>query len=186
MAGALLELWQQAARAETGVGFASASERSDQKRKTMLPRRREDELVVRELSEETVVYDRRRDKAHCLNRTATLVWRHCDGQTSVAELAKLLHEELGVPADEQLVWHALVRLDKARLLTERLHPAKAGARRSRRELIKMGVAAVAVPVVMTILAPTPATAGPSCALHGQPCNVNANCCSGVCAGGSCV
>jgi hypothetical protein len=134
----------------------------------MQPLRREDELVIRELSEETVVYDRQRDKAHCLNRTAALVWRHCDGQTSVAELAKLLHEELGVRADEQLVWHALVRLDKARLLTERLHPAKAGARLSRRDLVRLGVAAVAIPVVMTILAPT-AQAGASCCGFSCPC-----------------
>jgi hypothetical protein len=151
----------------------------------MQPLRREDELVVRELSEETVVYDRQRDKAHCLNRTAALVWRHCDGQTSVAEVAKLLHEELGMPADEQLVWHALVRLDKARLLAERLHPAKAGPRRSRRELIKMGVAAVAVPVVMTILAPSAAMAASPCTPNGQNCLTGSQCCSGVCVAGRC-
>ena len=87
----------------------------------MLPLRRRDELVVQELSEETVVYDQRSHKAHCLNRTAALVWHHCDGQTSVGKLARLLHEELGLPADEQLVWHALVRLDRARTIAHALN-----------------------------------------------------------------
>ena len=48
----------------------------------MLPHARVNELIVRELPEETLVYDQKHDKAHCLNRAAALVWRHCDGQTT--------------------------------------------------------------------------------------------------------
>ena len=57
----------------------------------MLARRREDGLIVREVDGETLVYDRRRHKAHCLNRAAALVWRQCDGTTSVADATATFH-----------------------------------------------------------------------------------------------
>ncbi len=53
--------------------------------RALMPRARQDELVVEELSDETLVYDLKRHKANCLNRTAALVWQDCDGQTSVAQ-----------------------------------------------------------------------------------------------------
>ena len=75
-----------------------------------LPAARQAGLVVRELPGETLVYDLENNKAHCLNGTAALVWRRCDGQTTVAELAQTLHEELGLPADEVPVRLALEQL----------------------------------------------------------------------------
>jgi hypothetical protein len=39
----------------------------------MLPKRRETELIITELPGETLVYDTKRKKIHCLNRTAGLV-----------------------------------------------------------------------------------------------------------------
>ena len=47
-----------------------------------LPRMREQGLITDELPDEILVYDLDRHKAHCLNRTAALVWRQCDGKTS--------------------------------------------------------------------------------------------------------
>ena len=70
------------------------------------PEARRTGLTVRELAEETLVYDLERNKAHCLNRTAGLVWRHCDGRTARAQLAGILHEKLGLPADERLILEA--------------------------------------------------------------------------------
>ena len=86
--------------------------------RTLMPRARQDELVVEELQDETLVYDLKRHKACCLNRTAALVWGRCDGQTSVAEVAALLKKELEIPADEAVVWMALDRLGRAHLLSE--------------------------------------------------------------------
>ena len=40
----------------------------------MLPKARQEQLTVRELPDETVVYDLARHKAHCLNPTAALIW----------------------------------------------------------------------------------------------------------------
>ena len=42
----------------------------------MLPVRRAEGLIVQEVAEETVVYDQKGHRAHCLNKTAALVWRH--------------------------------------------------------------------------------------------------------------
>jgi hypothetical protein len=136
----------------------------------MLPRRREEDLLVRSLSDETLVYDLKRDQAHCLNETAAAVWQRCDGRTSVAQLAAMLRGECNIGADENVVWMALRQLQKARLLQTRVHPPSNLSRRSRRELIRtMGVAA-AVPVVMTILAPEARAQGSdTCTGTGPPC-----------------
>ena len=44
-------------------------------RPDQLPRARTSELIVKELPDETLVYDLANDKAHCLNHTAALVWK---------------------------------------------------------------------------------------------------------------
>src|SRR5262245_54838137 len=102
----------------------------------MLPFRREEDVMVQELPDETRVYDVKRNKAHCLNRSAALVWRHCDGQTTVAEIAKILHEELSIPAEEQMVWQTLERLQRAHLLSEPITPPVKLSRMSRRDWVR--------------------------------------------------
>ena len=140
----------------------------------MLPRAREDRLVVRELPDEVLVYDLDRHKAHSLNRSAALVWRHCDGHTAVAELAALLVKEWKSPVDEAAVWLALDRLGRAHLLREPAHAPGGGARYSRREVMRrMGIgAAVLVPMVTSIVSQAAAAAAGSCvannACGGQP------------------
>src|SRR4051812_27187471 len=85
------------------------------------PKARADGLVVQELMDEILVYDLVRHRSHCLNRTAALVWRHCDGSSSVPEMARRLHQELGAPVGEEAVWLALNRLSRAHLLHEKVH-----------------------------------------------------------------
>ena len=53
---------------------------SEMKNASRLPHARTDNLVIRELDDETLVYDMERDEAHCLNQTAALVWKQCDGK----------------------------------------------------------------------------------------------------------
>jgi hypothetical protein len=121
---------------------------------------RNDELVVRELPDEVLVYDLRRHKAHCLNQTAAFVWNHCDGQTTVGEIAKLMEEEWGTPVGEEVVWFTLDKLGKADLLQQRVTVPQAHAGVTRRSAVRqMGIGALmAVPVVMSIVSPTPAAA----------------------------
>ena len=54
-------------------------------------------LVVRELPEEVLVYDLDTHKALCLNRTAALVWKCCDGQTGIEGMLRALRAETGEP-----------------------------------------------------------------------------------------
>src|SRR5688500_2189312 len=74
---------------------------------SMKPIARRENLLVEEIGGEVVVYDRESDRAHSLNQTAALVWRHADGERSVAELAALVGSEFGAPADVELVRMAL-------------------------------------------------------------------------------
>jgi hypothetical protein len=124
----------------------------------LLPKARQDKLTVRELPDETLIYDHAAAKAHCLNQTAGLVWKHCDGQMTVAELAVMLQRELSAPAGEALVHLALEQLSRRRLL-EPLPAETADVRQSRRRVLrKLGVALAALPAIMTLTAPTAAQA----------------------------
>jgi hypothetical protein len=120
----------------------------------MLPRARREEVIIRELPEETLVYEKRSHRAHCLNRTAALVWRHCDGSKSEGDLAAIVGDELKVPAAEDLVHLTLEHLAKAGLLEGDCKVSTAAKGTSRRKmLVKLGVALALLPVVMSVTAP---------------------------------
>jgi hypothetical protein len=163
------------------------------------PTARRDGLIVRELEEETLVYDLERDEAHCLNHTAALVWKHCDGRLPVTEIAALVENELQAGVDEEVVWLALSQLRRKRLLTERVPRARSTSRISRREMAHRlaQAAVVALPIITTIAAPRPtaaASCSPNCGVPptaeccaaGCPCSGGDICCSGVCSAGSCT
>jgi hypothetical protein len=145
------------------------------------PLARRDGLVINELPEEIVIYDRESHKAHCLNQTAALVWKRCDGRTAPAKIAQSLQKELKAPVNEELVWYALEQLGKDGLLAEQFVTVQM----SRRELVRrLGLAAVvAVPLITTIIAPTPVQAAASnCVTCGTTlCCPPATCTLGVCA-----
>ncbi len=153
-----------------------------------MPTARTDDVVVEDLLDESVIYDLKTNQAHSLNQTATLVWRHCDGHTTVAQMATLLAKELDVPAHEALVWMTLKRLSRVHLLTAPVTVPAASAPYSRRDAMRaLGLAAV-LPVIASIVVPSAAHAQ-SCvsSCSGQPnctpCNptqCNRKCCAGAC------
>jgi hypothetical protein len=153
----------------------------------LIPEARREGLVVQELPGEVLVYDRERNKAHCLNSTAALVWSHCDGNRSVAQMASAIAAETQAPVDEDLIWLGVEQLSKSHLLRDgaKLPQPKAGV--SRREVMRrIGLAAaVALPVVTSIVAPKAAQAA-SCQPSGHACGNNAQCCSGNCSAGTCT
>ena len=162
--------------------------------RALMPRARQDELVVEELQDETLVYDLETHKARCLNRTAALVWRHCDGRTSVSEVAALLEEQSATPTDEAVVWMALDRLDRAHLLSEPVTLPADRAQYSRRQMIRtLGRVAgitLLLPVIESIVAPLAAAQGScvtSCAgvPDCTPCTTGTQC-NRQCCGGSCL
>jgi Coenzyme PQQ synthesis protein D (PqqD) len=161
----------------------------DRLMETYAPRARQEDLVIEGLGEETLVYDMRNHKAHCLNRTAALVWERCDGRATVAEMTTVLEKELSVMVRAEVVWVAIEQLDKAQLLTGAMPRAMAQRGLSRRAVIqKIGLgAALALPLVTSILAPTSAEASTCiaspnpCTPGGTPCCSGSTCnCTGVC------
>jgi hypothetical protein len=151
-----------------------------------IPRARTEGLVIRELPDEVLVYDLNRDRAHCLNTTAALVWKHCDGQTGVASMVQLLARECNAPVDEAVVWLALEQLGRTHLLSEQFPPPAQRPGLSRREVLRtLGkAAAVALPVVTSLVVPTASEAG-SCTSSGSACTTSAQCCTGICTSLTC-
>lgn len=128
----------------------------------MQPQTRSDEeLIVRRVGDELIIYDLHRDQGHALNHTAAFVFKQCNGQTSVEQMAARMAEELNIPYAEQVTNLALDRLYQANLLVDA--PAFSSANGiSRRDVLKLagkaGLAAAMLPVVTTMLVPPAAQA----------------------------
>jgi len=142
------------------------------------PRMRENGLVVDDLPDEVLVYDLENHQAHCLNRTAALVWRSCDGKSSPLEIAHRLTAELDAPVGEDLVLLALNQLAGQHLLKKDNLISAQFAVLSRRQMVRrLGLAtAVAIPLVTSIVAPRAVEAA-TCQPSGNPCVPNKACCS---------
>ena len=137
----------------------------------IIPKARKDGLIVRILGEETLVYDLERDRAHCLNRLAALIWQQCDGKTTVADLMRLSQDKVLASGKEDLILSALNQLSRAHLLQEKLKKLQETSRFSRREVMrKLGrAAAISLPLVTSITAPVRAQIGtPPPPPSGQP------------------
>jgi len=139
------------------------------------PRARTSRLVTRDLGDELLVYDLERHKAYCLNQVAMQVFRHCDGETTIPDMALRIGNALGMPVDEQAVRLGLVRLEKAHLLDSAVAQI---LYTSRREMLRtLGRAAVVVgPLVTAITVPTSAQAASGCLPVGSPCTGPGQCC----------
>jgi hypothetical protein len=128
-----------------------------------LPRARQEGLLEETVGEELLLYDRESHVAHCLSPIAACVWRHCDGERDVTELA-------GLPGiSESLVADALHELHEKDLLDdEPTLPESTVSGISRREaisrVVRYGAAAAAAPLIVSATAATPAMAssGASC------------------------
>ena len=144
-----------------------------EKTEQQAPLARKEGLLIQELHGEVLVYDLDRDKAHCLNPAAALIWQHCDGQTTIAELTRILEKSLATLIDEDVIWCALNQLEKDRLLEQPIVWPSEMERISRRTLVRrLGIAAILLPLITTITAPN-ALAGTSCI--AKSCTTDADC-----------
>src|SRR5258708_242168 len=112
----------------------------------LAPKARKNKLIVKELSNEVLIYDENNHQAHCLNETAALVWKCCDGRTSIAKMTRRLEKQLSVAVPEQTVWLALKQLEGSRLLDMPVTSRARIPHTSRRAVMRtIGIAAVALP-----------------------------------------
>jgi hypothetical protein len=140
------------------------------------PLARASRLVVKEVADEVLVYDLERSRAHSLNPVAAAVWRRCDGTRTLADLAVAVRAA-GTPITDETVQYALQELGRARLLAA---PVATRAMTRREVMRRLGTAAaVALPLVTSVIAPTAAEAQ-SCLGEGAECSDSSQCCSNNC------
>lgn len=149
-----------------------------------LPLARTEQLIVKEVDDEVLVYDLKTDRAHCLNRTAGLVWKNCNGTTTIVDIAKSIESETGQTLDSHVIWLALDELRKFNLLDRLSFPPVYLAGVNRRQLMRtLGVAAIALPVIMSIAAPAAEAQGSTVTPGGCAARDKALCGGTTCTGG---
>jgi len=126
------------------------------------PKVRRTQLLMEELLDELLLYDVERNQVHCLNGAAMRVWRLCDGDRTVSEIAKALNSDLDPEKAETLVWGALDQFAEKHLLENeaekplQLHKP-AGLTRGQM-LLRLGFIAGMLPIVDSIVSPEAALA----------------------------
>jgi hypothetical protein len=142
------------------------------------PRARQDGLLVETVGEELLLYDQNSHTAHCLSPIAACVWRHCDGERDVTELAQLAGVSKSLIADALHELREKDLLDAESQLMQSTVPDV-----SRREAIfrvaRVGAAAAAAPLIVSATAATPAMAVSNVKCKGGSCvspRENSTCC----------
>lgn len=140
------------------------------------PKALKEGLIVREVGGETLVYDTRRHKMHCLGPLVARVWRACTGRRTLAQVAGSLSSGQGRAADAAAVELALLRLRRARLVARDGPPAGTLARRELLQraagLAGLGVLTLAAPTVLqaaTCITRTECMNTSNADCKGQPC-----------------
>lgn len=113
-------------------------------------------ILAHEMEGELVLYDRDRQQAHRLNPLAARVYELSDGSHSPKNMVAELGHDPALAVDESTVLLALEQLHAAGLLEGGARPAV--NRRDALKTVAAVAAAVALPVVISIGAPTPAMA----------------------------
>jgi hypothetical protein len=130
----------------------------------LAPRARSTGIVVRELTDETLVYDMPRQQAHALDRLAGLVWGYCDGETPVVQMADRLEVDLGQRVSTDLIWQTIAQLGEKNLLEEEAQ-TKPQAMTRRDMMKKVGLVASAVAITSIVVPATAAHA--ACSGNGS-------------------
>jgi hypothetical protein len=141
------------------------------------PLARSQDLVIEELEDELLVYDRANNRAHCLGATAAIVWRACDGTSDVQSLS------VALGLSPELVTDAVDELESLELL-DGLHLVDGSGGITRREMtlrsMKAGGAIAAAPMIYSIVVPTAAAAATptpfQCQIYTtQDCGASSGC-----------
>jgi hypothetical protein len=112
-----------------------------------LPKARTENLVEQNLGKETLIYDLTTHKAFNLNETLSVIYKACDGKTTIDDFKK------GNSFTDDLVYLALDELKRENLLAEDYQSPNANV--NRRDVIKkVGLATMfSLPLIVGLVAP---------------------------------
>ena len=108
-----------------------------------------------QLGDEASVYEWTRTEVHALNATAARIWHLCDGVLTDAQIAEALRRESQIPHADDVVRLALAEFSQRHLLEGEIGMPSPSRRAL---LIRLGKTAALLPVVTSIVAPTPVQA----------------------------
>ena len=63
---------------------------------------RKEGVLVRQLGEESMLYDSEKGSIHILNPTAEFIWRLCDGKHDIEAIEKELQKAFDIPQGKDL------------------------------------------------------------------------------------
>lgn len=126
------------------------------------PISRKENIVVQEMDGEVLIYDLKKNRAFCLNKTSALVWQACDGKRTIADINNWLGKQLNSQTDEDVVWLALDQLSKENLIEDQIKLENHTGLPRREAIKRIGAASlIALPLIHSLAAPTAAqTASP--------------------------
>jgi hypothetical protein len=132
---------------------------------------RQDELVIRELDDELLVYDSRADVAHSIGKLPAWVLGACEQETTLADLVAMVPEDR---LPEALDREDAVRQAVGELLDKDLLTGIGGSNLTRRDAVRrmagVGAAAFAGPMIVSAaVKPAYALAYGTCVGNHQPC-----------------
>jgi hypothetical protein len=135
----------------------------------MLPVARTKNLLIQEIGNELIVYDQLNMSSHLLNPLAALVWRYCNGNNSINEIATLVKQDLNISELDHLDMREVIdltleELERCQLIENYIKPPIDVSNISRRKVVKTAILAGGLaigsmfPLVKSIVAPQPAMA----------------------------
>lgn len=163
-----------------------------------MPLARAKDIIIQEVDDECLVYDVKTHKALCLNTVSAEIWKRCDGTTTVQEVAEMIGKQMNIKLDKDFVWLAIADLEKNKLLIgEVKRPSEFENLSRRKVLFKYALPTLILPLISSIVAPTPVNAQSATACPaippgctggipggiptGCPCTLNcSNCFPGAC------
>ncbi len=152
------------------------------KNETKLPFLRTENLVVKELPNELLIYDLEKNKAFCLNETARLIMDECDGKTSIGDAVASLNRKLKSNLSEEMIWMVVEQFKKSNFLKGDYEIPIETTKVTRRKILQSAATlGIALPIVTSLVAPTAAHAQSGCPGNGQPCQINGGgeCCENL-------
>ncbi|WP_419913751.1 PqqD family protein [Hoeflea sp.] len=117
-----------------------------------------DKRLVKRVDKESIVYDQDDHKVYHLNEPAAKAWELCEDCDDIHQLAEQLSEGTELPADENVAQLALLELREAGLIEGEFAAQEKGSMTRRELLESLAHLAIALPVVVSMFAPTAAMA----------------------------